>query len=145
MWKEWVRWSWNCFLVFKQKTAYEVRISDWSSDVCSSDLSRFSVGTKTLSKKSSEVSWACRPNLSSLRPLANPSMPSSSTSSEKASVPPEGSVFATTTTRSHWIPLVMKVFEPLTTQPPEIGRAHVCTPVTNAHLVCRLLLEKKQK
>src|SRR3546814_1290843 len=26
-----------CFL-FKQKTAYEMRISDWSSDVCSSDL-----------------------------------------------------------------------------------------------------------
>src|SRR3546814_18745776 len=25
---------------FKQKTAYEVRISDWSSDVCSSDLAR---------------------------------------------------------------------------------------------------------
>src|SRR3546814_6970606 len=25
----------------------------------------------------------------------------------------------------------------------EIGRAHVCTPVTNAHLVCRILLEKK--
>src|SRR3546814_7599083 len=27
-----------CFF-FKQKTAYEMRISDWSSDVCSSDLS----------------------------------------------------------------------------------------------------------
>src|SRR3546814_6761132 len=27
----------SCF-VFKQKTAYEMRISDWSSDVCSSDL-----------------------------------------------------------------------------------------------------------
>src|SRR3546814_20910294 len=27
------------FFVFKQKTAYEMRISDWSSDVCSSDLS----------------------------------------------------------------------------------------------------------
>src|SRR3546814_1342385 len=26
------------FLFFKQKTAYELRISDWSSDVCSSDL-----------------------------------------------------------------------------------------------------------
>src|SRR3546814_17559689 len=26
------------FCVFKQKTAYEMRISDWSSDVCSSDL-----------------------------------------------------------------------------------------------------------
>src|SRR3546814_6691794 len=26
------------FVFFKQKTAYDVRISDWSSDVCSSDL-----------------------------------------------------------------------------------------------------------
>src|SRR3546814_3840000 len=29
-----------CFFFFKQKTAYEMRISDWSSDVCSSDLRR---------------------------------------------------------------------------------------------------------
>src|SRR3546814_1627472 len=28
------------FFFFKQKTAYEMRISDWSSDVCSSDLLR---------------------------------------------------------------------------------------------------------
>src|SRR3546814_14762259 len=28
------------FFFFKQKTAYEMRISDWSSDVCSSDLQR---------------------------------------------------------------------------------------------------------
>src|SRR3546814_3902468 len=28
----------SCFFFFKQNTAYEVRISDWSSDVCSSDL-----------------------------------------------------------------------------------------------------------
>src|SRR3546814_10631845 len=28
------------FFFFKQKTAYELRISDWSSDVCSSDLVR---------------------------------------------------------------------------------------------------------
>src|SRR3546814_8664836 len=27
-----------CFFLFKQKTAYDMRISDWSSDVCSSDL-----------------------------------------------------------------------------------------------------------
>src|SRR3546814_2427325 len=27
-----------CFFCCKQKTAYEMRISDWSSDVCSSDL-----------------------------------------------------------------------------------------------------------
>src|SRR3546814_3520404 len=28
----------SVFVFFKQKTAYEMRISDWSSDVCSSDL-----------------------------------------------------------------------------------------------------------
>src|SRR3546814_1339128 len=30
-----------CVFFFKQKTAYEMRISDWSSDVCSSDLKEF--------------------------------------------------------------------------------------------------------
>src|SRR3546814_14491480 len=38
--------SYYCFLFFfKQKTAYEMRISDWSSDVCSSDLLRFRATT----------------------------------------------------------------------------------------------------
>src|SRR3546814_20110220 len=33
-----------CFVFFfKQKTAYEMRISDWSSDVCSSDLFYFGI------------------------------------------------------------------------------------------------------
>src|SRR3546814_6762007 len=32
------------FFFFKQKTAYEMRISDWSSDVCSSDLLEFERG-----------------------------------------------------------------------------------------------------
>src|SRR3546814_8886589 len=30
--------DWFCVFFFMQKTAYELRISDWSSDVCSSDL-----------------------------------------------------------------------------------------------------------
>src|SRR3546814_4055466 len=34
----WWMVEWVCFFFFKQKTAYELRISDWSSDVCSSDL-----------------------------------------------------------------------------------------------------------
>src|SRR3546814_5321309 len=34
-------WFFDVFF-FKQKTAYEMRISDWSSDVCSSDLLLFS-------------------------------------------------------------------------------------------------------
>src|SRR3546814_9925510 len=33
-------WSGVLVFFFKQKTAYEMRISDWSSDVCSSDLLR---------------------------------------------------------------------------------------------------------
>src|SRR3546814_3713156 len=36
------------FFVFKQKTAYEMRISDWSSDVCSSDL--YSTARETSSR-----------------------------------------------------------------------------------------------
>src|SRR3546814_9332534 len=32
------------FFFFKQKTAYEMRISDWSSDVCSSDLKALITG-----------------------------------------------------------------------------------------------------
>src|SRR3546814_3047424 len=34
-----------CCFFFKQKTAYEMRISDWSSDVCSSDLPRLRPAT----------------------------------------------------------------------------------------------------
>src|SRR3546814_10561855 len=34
------------FFFFKQKTAYEMRISDWSSDVCSSDLQGVAVGRR---------------------------------------------------------------------------------------------------
>src|SRR3546814_5443443 len=37
-----------CFFFFKQKTAYEMRISDWSSDVCSSDLTGVKVETHAL-------------------------------------------------------------------------------------------------
>src|SRR3546814_7005133 len=35
------------FFFFKQKTAYELRISDWSSDVCSSDLGASSNSTRS--------------------------------------------------------------------------------------------------
>src|SRR3546814_11768364 len=37
-----------CVVFFKQKTAYEMRISDWSSDVCSSDLPRDARGLEIL-------------------------------------------------------------------------------------------------
>src|SRR3546814_4245934 len=41
------------FFFFKQKTAYEMRISDWSSDVCSSDL------TERWSTDSRMPCWRC--------------------------------------------------------------------------------------
>src|SRR3546814_1073977 len=40
----------DCFFFFKQKTAYEMRISDWSSDVCSSDLEALELVSSLLSK-----------------------------------------------------------------------------------------------
>src|SRR3546814_15121270 len=45
------------FFFFKQKTAYEVRISDWCSDVCSSDLMRAKAGLTW----SQSAGSACRP------------------------------------------------------------------------------------
>src|SRR3546814_10118129 len=46
-----------CFFFFKQKTAYEMRISDWSSDVCSSDLDP----TQPFAGKIALVTGAARP------------------------------------------------------------------------------------
>src|SRR3546814_7131527 len=41
-------WMHLYIVVFKQRTAYEMRISDWSSDVCSSDLVDRGVGADAL-------------------------------------------------------------------------------------------------
>ena len=77
--------------------------------------SRFALGTSTLSKNSSAVSWAFSPILSRLRPRSKPSMPRSTTSRLMPLWPASGSVRATTMTRSERMPLEMKVFEPLRT------------------------------
>src|SRR3546814_7886811 len=47
------------FFLFKQKTAYEMRISDWSSDVCSSDLPIVSTRSKRSSAQARHTveSW----------------------------------------------------------------------------------------
>src|SRR3546814_9094947 len=44
-----------------------------------------------------------------------------------------------------WLAEGFRTFKVKVGKDVEIGRAHVLTPVTNAHLVCRLLLEKKKK
>src|SRR3546814_2130456 len=43
------------FFFFKQKTAYEMRISDWSSDVCSSDLAADRAGGKAREQRVDRV------------------------------------------------------------------------------------------
>src|SRR3546814_2163857 len=45
------------FFFFKQKTAYEMRISDWSSDVCSSDLR----ATERRQLRTESAGWYLRP------------------------------------------------------------------------------------
>src|SRR3546814_19900846 len=57
----------GCIIIFlfffKQKTAYEMRISDWSSDVCSSDLPALSLEDlyakpAHLIRRAHQISWA---------------------------------------------------------------------------------------
>src|SRR3546814_12871781 len=46
------------FFFFKQKTAYEMRISDWSSDVCSSDLTRIlRVSASSVTAAAGDEDW----------------------------------------------------------------------------------------
>src|SRR3546814_9740228 len=136
---------------FKQKTAYEVRISDWSSDVCSSDL-RQAIGRRDechrrwvfRNPRASSTSSSC-PNPrgrggSGIRPAR---------SRDRAPRRPRRFL-------RHNVSLRREIRQaaigcspstcdgPIHGAEPEIGRAHVWTPVTNAHLVCRLLLEKKK-
>src|SRR3546814_8066389 len=149
----------RCVWFFKQKTAYEMRISDWSSDVCSSDLA-------IVSAPLCQVGW------SQARILP---------AQDRGLVPFLDLEFVAREHRAHRVADILKPGRgrgqhnrcnvPVAAQfkrqalifevdqeraivvatigvatgdaAGKIGRAHVWTPVTNAHLVCRLLLEKK--
>src|SRR3546814_1319927 len=105
-----------------------MRISDWSSDVCSSDLAARAAHEHdtlvvVITGGHGELFWQrfSGVTLDPLSEMASTPIPT------LASLLPDERVFGTGA--------------PALTA--EIGRAHVCTPVTNAHLVCRLLLETK--
>src|SRR3546814_5485402 len=127
------------FFFFKQKTAYEMRISDWSSDVCSSDL-WLSLDDK-LTSDDILVSTLQNPSaLGSLEEYGSESGP--------FTVPKRfrGTAYILVATDSgnlidEWPndPVQSNI---VAHEIHAIGRAHVSTPVTNAHLVCRLLLDK---
>src|SRR3546814_4230409 len=86
------------FFFFKQKTAYEMRISDWSSDVCSSDLLIstatppfsgpiiFSAGTSQSSNTNSAVGDPRMPIFSIFCPTEKPGMRSEEHTSELQSL-----------------------------------------------------------
>src|SRR3546814_7706540 len=62
------------FFFFKQKTAYEMRISDWSSDVCSSDLNDTSNRQRTRAGTTgSTLRGASARRISTHKRTANPS------------------------------------------------------------------------
>src|SRR3546814_8295213 len=121
------------FLVFffKQKTAYEMRISDWSSDVCSSDLGDRGNGASRLHHQSVDhleglgdrlTIEGSDDNVLELRPV------------QKASV-----IFLAEVRVAAGVRVPSPGVNPNLRQE-EDGIAHVCTPATNANLVYRVHL-----
>src|SRR3546814_18489599 len=102
------------FFFFKQKTAYEMRISDWSSDVCSSDLSPANASPARVSiprKRRSNLAEAARsaasgsmPSLRAQLPTANSRSPTPSARSASVEALPtsasSSSIFARGTVAS---------------------------------------------
>src|SRR3546814_3238785 len=124
-------WHYVLVFFFKQKTAYERRISDWSSDVCSSDLASVAEnginGLLALTGKPLPSVYSA--DLSEFVFAAGVKL--------MESMRPDLMYLSTTD-------YIQPKHAPGSDGANEIGRAHVCTPVTNAPLVCRLLLEKKK-
>src|SRR3546814_3635553 len=139
-----------------------MRISDWSSDVCSSDL--------IVEAKQGKPHWGARKIRELLVRRLNGDVRIPAKSTVHAVLDRHGLVKRAKERRRHkakgtplspgqapndlWCVDFKGEFKlgngrycyPLTvTDHAEIGRAHVCTPVTNAHIVCRLLLEKKNQ
>src|SRR3546814_4360463 len=115
-----------------------MRISDWSSDVCSSDLSA-TARQRALARSAS----------GRMARLTSRQVTSGSNSGRYLGKLGRAILFRSNLSLCAegytWTPMCMAptgngetaLHEPLRAK---IGRAHVCTPVTNAHLVFRLLL-----
>src|SRR3546814_4071813 len=131
----------SVFFFFKQKTAYEMRISDWSSDVCSSDLTAALLLGRTGESIARGLGVAGLQSVSARHP---PQQRVPVRLGDCRALPHRlapGALFLP-------VELPVAVGEiadrPFGDEGEEIGRAHVCTPVTNAHLVSRLMLENEK-
>src|SRR3546814_10459420 len=131
-----------------------MRISDWSSDVCSSDLRRgrqaFGANVPRHPPSANASSF-----ISPRRPAVRAGTPDRRLAGKPDSWRVGFPSFAPRPPRKSEgggeCPWVRNKGGGVGRRPipgdiriQEIGRAHVCTPVPNAHLVCRLLLEKKK-
>src|SRR3546814_14479052 len=76
------------FFFFKQKTAYEMRISDWSSDVCSSDLASSSTGRWRTASSRQPNSTTCRCRRSWSARTSSTGPPSSNPPGNRRKSPP---------------------------------------------------------
>src|SRR3546814_19950399 len=89
------------FFFFKQKTAYDVRISDWSSDVCSSDLKKVAATVEPLSKRPAVVPAAAPPNVRP--PKATPrSVAAPAAAPRPSPLPPRRRTHSQATLHGHW-------------------------------------------
>src|SRR3546814_2391451 len=127
-------------LFVKQKTAYEMRISDWSSDVCSSDLPALEARDRLPQHRHDDAAGKRRAlekrfvdefrGVAAGAKLRHSDLPFAEEVDAKAPVALDmfsGDRRFVDADQQGWR---------LHTQ---IGRAHIRTPVTNAQLVCRLL------
>ena len=88
-------------------------------------------GRRTSLKKSSAVSDVCWPILSIFFDFSKPAECASTKNSDVPLAPLPGSVIAATITRSAWMPLVIKIFEPFSTHSSPSRIALVRIPCTS--------------
>src|SRR3546814_5855455 len=115
-----------------------MRISDWSSDVCSSDLFEVAathLGGHAVVPEPSGTQLGRGETVADTARVLSRSVDAIMIRTTKASILLELAQHAT-------VPVInglTYVTHPCQLMADEIGRAHVCTHVTHAHLACRLL------
>src|SRR3546814_10833720 len=138
-----------------------MRISDWSSDVCSSDLTlepqlqHAAQGGNWWSELSSDIAGLIlfkresEPVMQPIEQLRDArqrlSMGDVARALWQIGRLPEGArakaaAWRAAARRYLSAPQALDTLETVALLSPQIGRAHVCTPVTNAHLLCPFLL-----
>src|SRR3546814_7640504 len=121
-----------------------MRISDWSSDVCSADLIILVGDVKQLGSVEAGAAFAQLQSAGmETAKLAEIVRQTNAATKEAVLASIEGDAKKALAALDRSGGQIIENADRSTRF--EIGRAHVLTPVTNAHLVCRLLLEKKNK